>query len=696
MTSSAPAGALPALDWTGDDDRAVAHLRALAMDAVQNVGHGHPGTAMSLAPVAYLLFQKVLRHDPRDPGWLGRDRFVLSPGHSSLTLYSQLFLSDYGLTMADLEAFRTWGSRTPGHPEFGHTAGVETTTGPLGQGLATAVGMAMAARYERGLLDPDARPGDSPFDHRVWCIVGDGDLEEGVTSEASSLAGLQRLESLIVLYDDNHISIEGDTAVAFDEDVVERYRAYGWATHSVPMSDDGSIDVRGVHAALSAAAVERHRPTLIKVRSTIGWPAPRLRNTGKAHGSALGEDEVRATKELLGLDPDAHFVFPEDLRDRVRGALNHRVDDARREWDRGFAGWREREPQRAALLDRLLAHELPDGLAEVLPTFDVGGSTSTRKASGEVINAIASVMPELWGGSADLAESNNTTIEGSPSFLPTGSPVPNSSPYGRVIHFGIREHAMGAILNGIALDGLTRPFGGTFLVFSDYMRGAVRLSALMGTPVTYVWTHDSIGLGEDGPTHQPVEHLWALRAIPRFAVVRPADSNETAAAWHAILEQRGPAGLVLTRQNVPTLDIALDRLRAGVKRGGYVVADADSPDVLIVATGSEVSLALEASQRLEQERVAARVVSMPCLEWFFQQDRAYQDTVLPSSVRARVTVEAGATFGWWRIAGDAGQVIGVDQFGASADPGTLFREFGVTVDAIVAAAHRSVADASRH
>jgi transketolase len=696
MPSSAGSGHLPALEWTEDDDHAVTYLRALAMDAVQRVGNGHPGTAMALAPVAYLLFQKVMRHDPRDPAWLGRDRFVLSPGHSSLTLYSQLFLSDYGLTMADLEAFRTAGSRTPGHPEHGHTAGVETTTGPLGQGLANAVGMAFGARYERGLFDPDTADGESPFDHRIWCIAGDGDLEEGVTSEASSLAGLQKLHRLVVLYDDNHISIEGNTAIAFHEDVTERYRAYGWATHAVEMNEDGSINVPGVYAALQEAAQEKHRPTFIRVRSTIGWPSPNLQNTGKIHGSALGEPEVRATKEVLGLDPDEHFAFPGDLLERVRANLRHRVDETRGAWDQQFAAWRTEQPEHAALLDRLLAGDLPAGFEDALPTFDPGASVSTRKASGEVINAIAPVMPELWGGSADLAESNNTTIEGVPSFLPVGNPAPNGSPYGRVLHFGIREHAMGAILNGIALDRLTRPFGGTFLVFSDYMRGAVRLSALMDTAVTYVWTHDSIGLGEDGPTHQPVEHLWALRAIPNLAVVRPADANETSAAWRATLHRRDPVGLILTRQNVPVLGTDMDTVRTGVSRGAYVVADSDDPRVQLLATGSEVSLALEAAAELEAEGIGARVISMPCLEWFDAQEGAYRDSVLLPSVRARVAVEAGATLGWYRYVGDAGRVVGIDHFGASAAPSILFREAGITTDGIVVAAKESLSAAARH
>ncbi len=697
MTSNParPAGS-DSLVWSGDDDRAVAYLRALAADSVQRVGNGHPGTAMSLAPVAYLLFQKLMRHDPRDPSWVGRDRFVLSGGHTSLTLYSQLFLSDYGLSMADLEAFRTSGSRTPGHPEHGHTAGVEATTGPLGQGLSMAVGMAMAARYERGLLDPQAPVGASPFDHRVWAIAGDGDLEEGITSEASSLAGLQQLAALCVIYDDNHISIEGDTALAFDEDVCLRYEAYGWATHRVDQRPDGSVDVPALYAALLASLAETRRPTLIQLRTTIAWPAPNARNTAKSHGSALGEDEVRATKELLGLNPDEHFAFDTDLLARVRENLRHRVDVARSEWDASLAKWRTAQPDRSRLLDRLLSHELPAELDSSFPAFAPGQSIATRKASGEVINAVAAVMPEFWGGSADLAESNNTTIEGAASFLPADSDVPGASPYGRVLHFGIREHAMGAILNGIALSGLTRPFGGTFLVFSDYMRGAVRLSALMQTPVTFVWTHDSIGLGEDGPTHQPVEHLWSLRAIPGLAVVRPADANETSAAWREILHHRTPAGIVLTRQNLPVMSTDVDAVRSGVARGAYIVADSDAPQVQLLATGSEVQLALAAAAVLEGQGIGARVISMPCLEWFDAQEPAYRDSVLLPSVRARVAVEAGATLGWWRYVGDAGRVIGLDHFGASADYQVLFHEFGITTENIVTAARDSIAAASRH
>ena len=682
-------------DWTPDDEMAVTYLRALAADAVQRAGNGHPGTAMSLAPVAYTLFQKVMRHDPRDPHWVGRDRFVMSGGHSSLTLYSQLFLSGYGLAMADLEAFRTWGSRTPGHPEYGHTAGVETTTGPLGQGLSTAVGMAMGARFDRGLLDPDAPAGSSPFDYRIWVICGDGDLEEGITSEASSLAGTQALDRLCVIYDDNHISIEGDTAIAFTEDVCKRYESYGWATHKVDMNPDGSINVAGVWEAIQKAQHETSQPTLIQVRSIIGWPSPKFRNTAKAHGSALGEDEVRATKTELGLNPDEHFAFPPELLTRVRHNLVSRVETELGNWQPRYDAWRTAQPERAALLDRVQAKELPAGLEAALPVWQPGSSLASRKASGDTIQAIAAVMPELWGGSADLAESNLTTIEGAPSFLPASSTAPNSSPYGRVIHFGIREHAMGAALNGISLSGISRVFGGTFLVFSDYMRGSVRVAAVMQVPVTYVWTHDSIGVGEDGPTHQPVEHVWSLRMIPGLSVVRPADANETAAAWLATLKRREPVGLILSRQNLPTLDAALPAVRDGVARGGYVVTDAEDPQVQLLATGSEVSLAVEAAQMLAQEGIAARVISLPCLEWFEQQDLAYRDSVLIPAVTARVSVEAGSTLGWHKYVGDAGRCIGLDHFGASADAKVLFREFGITVEAIVAAAKDSISASKR-
>lgn len=681
--------ALAPLTWTTSDDDAVRYLRALAADAVQNAGNGHPGTAMALAPAAYLLFQKVLQHDPGDPHWLGRDRFVLSCGHSSLTLYSQLFLSGYGLTLDDLRSFRKAGSLTPGHPEYGHTAGVETTTGPLGAGLATAVGMAMSARYERGLLDPDAPEGMSPFDHRVFVIASDGDLEEGVTSEASSLAGTQQLGNLIVIWDDNRISIEGDTAIAFTENVSERYRAYGWDVHEVPLGNDGSADVRALYDAITAASASP-KPSFIRLTTIIAWPAPKAQGTAKSHGSALGTDEVAAIKTALRLDPAINFQFDEGLLTQVRTSLNTRVAADRAAWDLAYESWRSDQPDHAALLDRLLAHALPTELASAYPTYDLGSSAATRKASGEVINAIAGVLPELWGGSADLAESNNTTIEGGKSFMPPGSGLPDTSPYGRILHFGIREHAMGSILNGIALDTLTRPFGGTFMVFSDYMRGAVRLTALMQLAVTYVWTHDSIGLGEDGPTHQPVEHLWSLRAIPGLAVIRPADANETSAAWRSILERRAPAGLILTRQNVPTLVDAREAV-VGVDRGAYILRDTDSPQVLLLATGSEVQLALAAADVLASDEIHARVISMPCLEWFDAQDSIYRERVLSPSVAARVSVEAGATLGWWKYIGTHGRAIGLDHFGASADYQVLYREFGITVEAIVAAAKESIA-----
>jgi transketolase len=674
------------LTWDDADRLTVATIRGLAMDAVQRAGNGHPGTAMSLAPAAYLLFQRFLRHDPADPSWLGRDRFVLSCGHSSLTLYIQLFLSGYGLQLSDLESFRTWGSLTPGHPEHGHTVGVETTTGPLGQGIATAVGMAMASRYQRGLLDPTAPWGFSPFDHRVWVIASDGDLEEGVSGEASSLAGVQRLGNLTVIWDDNHISIEGDTAVAFTEDVMGRYEAYGWDVHYVGMTPDGDIDILALSAALEASVDQQERPTFIAMRSTIAWPAPHARNTAKAHGAALGADEVAATKSMLGLDPERDFQLPDGVLDHARGVVD-RGAALHRAWDVSYAAWRRAHPARAALLDRLLARDLPADLASALPTFEPGTSIATRAASGKVINAIAGVMPEFWGGSADLAESNNTTIEGGLSFLPAGSGSRDSSPYGRVIHFGIREHAMGAILNGIALEGLTRPFGGTFLVFSDYMRGSVRLAALMQTSVVFIWTHDSVGLGEDGPTHQPIEHLWSLRGIPGLAIARPCDGNETAQVWLETLRRATPTGLILSRQGLPVLDRSTYAPATGAAHGAYVLAEGSSAArAILIATGSEVQVALAARDILESEGVSTRVVSAPCLEWFDDQDEAYRASVLPDDGAVRVAVEAGATFGWWRYVGGRGAVVGIDHFGASADGALLFTEFGITAEAVAAAA----------
>ncbi|WP_147942539.1 MULTISPECIES: transketolase [Microbispora] len=682
------------LEWSDLDRQAVDVVRALAMDAVEKAGSGHPGTAMSLAPAAYLLFQRVLRHDPSDPKWVGRDRFVLSCGHSSLTLYIQLYLSGYGLTLDDLKALRQWGSLTPGHPEYGHTAGVETTTGPLGQGIGNAVGMAMAARRERGLFDPDAAPGTSPFDHMIWCFASEGDLEEGISHEVSALAGHQKLGNLAVVFDSNHISIEDDTQIALSEDIAKRYEAYGWHVLEVDWTKTGEYveDVQELYAALEAARAETDRPTFIKLRTIIGWPAPNKQNTGKIHGSALGADEVAATKRVLGMDPEKSFDVPDEVLGHAREVVQ-RGRALRAEWDKGYQSWREANPERAELFDRISKRELPEGWDKALPSFEIGSQVATRKASGEVLNALAPVLPELWGGSADLAESNNTTMKGEPSFIPDEYQTKEfpGNRYGRTLHFGIREHGMGAILNGIALHNGTRPYGGTFLVFSDYMRPSVRLAALMKLPVTYVWTHDSIGLGEDGPTHQPIEHLWALRAIPGLDVVRPADANETAAAWKAVLEHNDrPAGLALTRQNVPTLD-GTDP--DAVARGGYVLQDASNgqPEVVIIGTGSEVQLAVEARTILESQGIPTRVVSMPCVEWFREQDSAYKQTVLPPAVKARVAVEAGISLGWREFVGDAGEVLGLEHFGASAPYKTIYEQFGLTADRVVAAAKASLA-----
>jgi transketolase len=680
--------------WTDLDDRAVVTIRGLAMDAVEKAGNGHPGTAMSLAPIAYLLYQRYLSHDQSDPHWVGRDRFILSNGHTSLTQYIQLYLSGYGLELADLEQFRTWGSLTPGHPEYGHTVGIETTTGPLGQGVGNAVGMAMACRRERGLFDPDTAPGASPFDHRIWAFCSDGDMEEGISHEASALAGRQELGNLILIWDDNHISIEDDTAVAFSEDVLARYDAYGWHTQFVDMSPDGSVDIAAVAEAFDAAVEETSRPSFIGVRTIIGWPAPNLRNTGKSHGAALGAAEVAATKEILGLDPNRSFQVDDDVLEHAR-QVRDRGFEAHEQWNRSIETWRVGNPDRAALFDRLWSHQLPDGWTDALPEFPADPKgLATRKASGLALTALAPVLPELWGGSADLAESNLTTMEGEPSFLPAGvkTKLWQGGPYGRVLHFGIREHAMGAILNGITTHGPTRPYAGTFLIFSDYMRPAVRLAALMHLPVTYVWTHDSVGLGEDGPTHQPVEQLTALRAIPGFAVVRPGDANETSVAWRTVLERRDPVGLALTRQNVPTLDRSVFGSADGVARGGYVLAEGSTgvPSLILLASGSEVQIALAAREALEVDGVSTRVVSMPCFEWFDEQDQAYRDSVLPPAVRARVSVEAAVAMSWRRYVGDAGRCISLEHFGASADGQVLLREFGITAEAVVAAARESL------
>jgi transketolase len=675
-------------DWDDLDAKAVDTVRVLAADAVQKVGNGHPGTAMSLAPLAYSLFHRVMRHDPNDADWIGRDRFVLSCGHSSITLYIQLFLAGYGLQLADLQALRTWGSKTPGHPEHGHTRGVEITTGPLGQGLASAVGMAMAARRERGLFDPDAAPGESPFDHQIYVIASDGDIEEGITSEASSIAGTQQLGNLTVVYDDNQISIEDDTRIALTEDVAKRYEAYGWHVQVVISGEN----VTGILDALEAAKAETGRPSIIVLRTVIGYPAPTKMNTGKAHGSALGDEEVAEVKKILGFDPDQTFQVDDDVLAHAREVVD-RGRDAHAAWQQTFDDWAAREPERKELLDRLLGRTLPAGWEKALPSWEPDAKgVATRKASGEVLKALADVLPELWGGSADLAESNNTTMEGADSFGPTeiATKMWAAQPYGRTLHFGVREHAMGAILSGIALHGPTRPYGGTFLVFSDYMRGAVRLASVMQVPVIYVWTHDSIGLGEDGPTHQPIEHVAALRAIPGLSLVRPGDANETAAAWKAILERpHGPCGLALTRQNLPVLE---GTSVEGVSKGGYVLVEATGgePQLILIATGSELQLAVEARAVLEADGVPTRVVSMPCVEWFEDQDAGYRESVLPKSVRARVSVEAGIAQPWHRYTGDAGENVSIEHFGASADYQTVFREFGFTTDNVVAAARRSL------
>ncbi|WP_309476743.1 transketolase [Arthrobacter sp. ISL-95] len=699
------------LSWTDLDKKAVDTVRVLAADAVEKVGNGHPGTAMSLAPAAYLLFQKLMRHDPKNPDWIGRDRFVLSPGHTSLTLYIQLFLSGYGLELKDLEALRTWGSLTPGHPEYKHTAGVEITTGPLGQGLASAVGFAYSQRRQRGLFDADAPAGESPFDHTIWVIASDGDLQEGVTSEASSLAGHQELGNLVVIYDENHISIEDDTDIAFTEDVLKRYEAYGWHTQRVDWTKTGDYveDVQELYSALLAAKAETNKPSIISLRTIIGYPAPKKQNTGKIHGSALGAEEVAALKTVLGFDPAKSFDVDEEVLAHVRKVLD-RGAESRSAWQSSFEAWQSANPDAAALLERVEAKKLPVGLDAALPVFEAGKDVSTRAASGKVLNAIGPVLPELWGGSADLAESNNTTIEGSPSFIPTSRSTDawKGNPYGRVLHFGIREHAAASIVNGISLHGRTRAFSGTFLIFSDYQRPAIRLGALMGVPSLYVWTHDSIGLGEDGPTHQPVEQLASLRAIPGLDVVRPGDANEVSAAWKAMLENHeNPAGIVLTRQNIPTYARGEGEANgdtfgstAGVAKGGYVLAEASKggetvdAQVILIGTGSEVQLAVQAREALQAEGIAARVVSMPCVEWFNKQDEAYRESVLPASVKARVSVEAGLALGWREFVGDAGRSISLEHFGASADYKRLFNEFGITAEAVAAAAKDSLADSN--
>ena len=680
------------LDWSAADKRAVDLIRVLAMDAVQKTGNGHPGTAMSLAPAAYLLFQRILRHDPADPAWPGRDRFVLSCGHSSLTLYCQLYLSGYGLSLDDLKALRTWGSQTPGHPEHGHTPGVETTTGPLGQGIGNAVGMAMAARRERGLFDPTAKPGESPFDHQIYCFASDGDIEEGISHEASSLAAHQQLGNLTLLYDNNYISIEDNTNIAKSEDVCARYEAYGWHVQRVDWTGKNGAyheDVEALNAAFEAAKAVTDKPSFIALRTIIGWPAPNKKGTGAAHGAALGAPEVAATKEILGFDPAVSFPVEDEALSHAR-QVGARGKAAHAAWDETFTAWASANPAAKELFDRLQTRTLPAGWTDALPVFapDAKG-IATRKASGDILSALAKPLPELWGGSADLAESNLTTMKGEPSFIPAvhQTEMWPGNEYGRTLHFGIREHGMGAICNGIALHGGTRPYGGTFLVFSDYMRPSVRLAALMQLPVTFVWTHDSVGLGEDGPTHQPVEHVWSLRNIPGFNLVRPGDANETVVAWRTILERAEPAGLALTRQNLPILDRSEATGLAsaeGTARGGYVLADGS--DVILIATGSEVQIALDARAQLAPEGISARVVSMPCVEWFEAQDEVYRREVLPDSIRARVSVEAGITGPWRMFTGDGGASVGIDHFGASADYQRIYAEFGITAERVAAAA----------
>ena len=692
---------MSAFQWTELDQKAVDTARVLAADAVEKVGNGHPGTAISLAPVAYLLFNKVMRHDPREDRWLGRDRFILSVGHSSLTIYNQLYLHGYGLELDDLKALRTWGSATPGHPEYGHTKGVEITTGPLGQGLASATGFAYAARYERGLYDPAAPAGTSPFDHFVYVIAGDGDMQEGVTAEAASLAGHQKLGNLVVIYDSNQISIEDDTNIAFTEDLSARYQSYGWHTQVVDWKKTGNYheDIEELYAAIERAKAVTDKPSLITLRTIIGWPSPKKQNTGKIHGSALGAEELAGLKVALGFDPEQTFQVAPEVIAHTRDTA--RFDRERAAWEAAFDAWASENPEKKHLLERVVSGQTPDGLEAALPVFEGGSSVSTRVASGKVINGIAAVMPELWGGSADLADSNMTSIVGAKSFVPAewSTHEWTGDPYGRVLHFGIREHAMGSILNGIVLHGNTRAFGGTFLIFSDYMRPAVRLAALMGIPSIFVWTHDSVALGEDGPTHQPIEQLATLRAIPNLDIVRPADANETAYAWKTVLERRqGPAGLALSRQNLPVYKRgeadetgAVYAAANNTAKGAYTLLEAANgkPEVILIATGSEVEIAVAARLQLEAQGVATRVVSAPCLEWFDEQPAAYREQVLPAAVSARVSVEAGLSLGWNKYVGANGKSVSIEHFGASADAKTLYREFGVTAEAVVAAANEA-------
>lgn len=697
-------------DFTDLDWKAINTARVLAADAVQKVGNGHPGTAMSLSPAAYLLFQKVMRHNPANPHWMNRDRFVLSVGHSSLTLYLQLFLGGWGLELADLEALRTYESKTPGHPEYRHTAGVETTTGPLGQGIANAVGMAMAARRERGLLDPDAAPGESVFDHQIYCFAGDGCLQEGVSGEASSLAGTQHLGNLTLLWDDNRISIEDDVQIAFTEDVLARYQAYGWHVQTVdwtggathPKSPQYHENLQSLLEAFEAARAITDRPSFIQLRTVIGYPLPTMQGSGKVHGAALGPEEIARVKELLGMDPTKSFDVDPQVLAHTR-KLTERGQAAEAEWQIRYEGWRAANPERAALLDRMTDRSLPEGWDTDLPRYEADPKgIATRTVSGEVITSLSKRLPELWGGSADLASSNNTTPKGEPSFLPEDrqTAAVQGSPYGRVLHFGIREHAMGSTMNGILQHGGTRVYGGTFFVFADYMRPAVRLAALMKLPAIYVWTHDSIGVGEDGPTHQPVEHLTSYRAIMGLDVVRPADANETVEAWRATMQHTDrPTALILSRQNLPTFPRGTDGFAPAseVAKGGYILRDCEGrPDVILVATGSEVQLALTAQEILKVEGVNARVVSMPCREWFAEQDETYRCNVLPPEIEARVVVEAGLAQGWWDVLGPYGKPVTLEHFGASASGAKLFAEYGFTPENVAQAARESIAITKAH
>lgn len=693
--------------WSELDERAVKMAKVLSADAVEKAGSGHPGSPISLAPIAYALYQHFIRHDPNDPDWVGRDRFILSGGHASLTQYVQLYFSGYGLTLDDLKRFRTAGTRTPGHPEYGLTPGIEMTTGPLGQGLASAVGFAYGQRYERGLLDPDAPEGQSPFDHKVWVICGEGDVEEGVSSEASSLAGDQRLGNLTVIFDANHIQIEGDTRISLGEDILKRYQAYGWYTDEFSfIQPDGSYkeDVEGLAAVLEKAEQVTDRPKFIKVDTLMAWPTPGKTNDPSAHGSALGAEAVAGLKKTLGYDPEQSFQVDEEALAHAREVAQRGLA-AHKDWDEKYQAWRKANPDKAALYDRIHAGKLPEGFDKALDDleagFEPGSKVATRKASGAVINALAPIMPELWGGSADLGGSNNTNINGAVSFAPEADKTvqwPKASKYGRQLHFGVREFAMGAITNGILLGSDTRPFNGTFFQFSDYERPSVRLAALMDIPNLYVWTHDSVALGEDGPTHQPIEHLTAIRAIPQMEVVRPADQYETAEAYRAFFEKDNthPTAMILTRQGVPTLEETKAKAREGVRKGAYVLVDTEGqPDVLIMATGSEVQHAVAASKTLAEQGVKARVVSVPSLEWFEEQDDEYKEAVLPASVKARVSVEAGLATPWYKYLGSYGKPVSIEQFGLQGSGDENMRDLGITADHVVEAAQASLEEVRR-